>query len=319
MKVIHSRKYIYNDKWANDINVLLVWFLSAIMWKHFGYDMCLYIDKHNLKLLSKYHIEELYDEINTSYFHSYKTFKNVNMQLFWALPKLKSFYHELIELGNDCVACDTDVVPIKDLKHMWTNAELVVWSNNEFKEMKNIYPDKKNLSTPRKYTYPEWVKFNAQPLNTGIIHFRRKEIAEEYLKEVFRFAYKNKNKLKNTSVQTMCVAEQLFIGNYALNKGISYTCIQPLKHSVFNRNAFHTHSYKAFLTIDTDLAQLWSIDLLLMIKKFRPEYFEKLIVLEDFKVQKVYFDTYGYTWAPVPELDRYIDELDLTEFVAKEE
>ena len=56
-----------------------------------------------------------------------------------------------------------------------------------------------------------------------------------------------------------------------------------------------------------------------MIKKFRPEYFEKLIMLEEFKAEKLYFDNYGYTWVTVPELDKYIDELGLTEFAAKEE
>lgn len=117
----------------------------------------------------------------------------------------------------------------------------------------------------------------------------------------------------------MCVAEQLFIGNYVFNNNLSYTCVQPLRQGVFNKNAFHTHSYKAVVYEDRDLSQLWAIDLLLMIKKFNPEHFEKLIVLPEFYAEKLYFDNYGYTWVSVPEFDKYIDELDLAEFVNKEE
>lgn len=54
-----------------------------------------------------------------------------------------------------------------------------------------------------------------------------------------------------------------------------------------------------------------AIDLLLVIKKFNEDYFNKIIDLPLFKREKLYFDHIGYRWVPVQELDKYIEALSL--------
>lgn len=306
MRVIHSRKYIYDDSFITDANLLLVWFVSCVLWKYYGYDPVLYTDLHTYELLKEYDIDDLYTEINTKYFEKDSTFRNIDLYHFWASPKLLSLEYELCQLKNKAFAADTDVIPFNNLWRFWNNANIVVWSLCEYRELQAIYPPKEYVSTPANYTYPSWVQYNAQPMNTGIMYFRRIEDAHNYLTAVRQFITNNKNPKNNNTTQSMCVAEQLFLGNYIFNNHIQYTCIQPLNEGICNRNALHTHSYKRILSIQHDkIGWLWDIDLLLILKRYNLPYYNKIINKPLFKQAARFLEKAGDYWISVPELNQY--------------
>lgn len=307
MRIVHARSKVFakDHAFENKFSVL-VWILALLKWKEFGHSLVLYTDEFVLNKIKEFKFEHLYDEINTSLLEDKdKTkYKNLDFYLYWAMPKLIALWYEKLELNNDVVITDQDVVPMQDWSRFWKSADVTVWSNKEFTEFKATYPALFALSTPENYIFPKWIRGEAKPLNTGVLHIRDPKVVKFYLEAAFGIALNNKNTKNNTNCQTMCNAEQRFLGEVISYKRLSYNTIQPIDKGLFNKNGFHTHGYKAFILNKNGLQ--WHLNLLLMIKKLDEKMFESLLNHPKFKEEKNYFKENGYTCEVVSELQQYL-------------
>ena len=303
MKIVHTRKRVFDKDYAftNKMS-LLVWVLSILKWKEYGNEVVLYTDTPTLEDIQRFKFAYLYDKINISLLEDEHICENLDFYCYWAMPKLLALRHEVVNLGNDVVIADQDVVPMQDVSRLWKNADVTVWSNKEFSELKTVYPDLRNLSLPKDYTLPKWFTGTAKPLNTGVIHIRNKAIADLYTKEAIKMAKNNHNEHDNTNCQTMCNAEQSMLGEIVRSKNLSYSTMQPINEGLFNKNGFHTHGYKNVVTNTTGLD--WHLTLLLMIKKLDSNAFENLLDNELFKEEREYFESFAPI-TPVKELRKY--------------
>lgn len=304
MRVIHARKRVFKEDHAfKSKMVLLVWILSILKWKSFGYEVVLYTDKITLEAIKKIGFDHLYDEINVDYLEDETTFKNIDTEAFWALPKLLALHREVCVLGNKALMADQDVVPMSDISRMWTNTDIAVWSNKEYTETYRVYPPLYKLSVPNNYRFPKWFTGKAQPLNTGILHIKDPKILDFYIKEVLKYCTNNKNTKNNSTCITMCNAEQRMIGEIVKYKDLTYSVMQPVNKGLFNRNGFHTHGYKARVKNSNGL--MWHLNLLVMIKELDEEMFNKLLALKNFSQEDTYLKRYGYNFENIKELDIY--------------
>ena len=292
MRVIHARKRIQEIDWGvkNKFN-LLVWILSVLKWKELGNEVVLYADNKTLEDLKEFGIDTLYDEVNTDLLENSNLCDNIDFYYFWAMPKIISLYHETKELGNNVLVSDQDVVPTSDVSRLYNLANVLVWSNKEFYENEHLYPKLDCLSLPNNYCLPTWFSGKTKPLNTGVIHFRKKEDAVEYCNEVFKYVINNKNQKKNSKAVAMCNAEQRMIGEFLRNKRYTYATLQPANEGLFNRNAFHTHGYKNIVNNDNGVQ--WHCSLLKMIKDCDKKFYVKLINHDFFKEEKEYINKNG--------------------------
>jgi hypothetical protein len=114
----------------------------------------------------------------------------------------------------------------------------------------------------------------------------------------------NLNPLNNTNCVTMCNVEQRLLGELIEAERGTYNVTQPLNQGLFNRNAIHTHGYKAKVKNATGLK--WHLNLLLMIRKLDEQMFESLLEQSMFTQEKNYFEVNGYNCEIVPELQQYL-------------
>ena len=305
MRIIHTRKRVFanGDHAFQNKMVLLVWILSALYWKKHGNNtLVLYTDNRTLEDIKKVGFEILYDEINTDLFEDPEINAQLDFTLYWAMPKLLALRHEKLVLGNDCVISDQDVVPMSDLSRFWTNSDVTVWSNKEYLHIRSIYPELRDLSVPPGYEFPYWFTGNAQPLNTGVLHIKDKEIAKFYTDEVLRMSIGNLNPKRNTVCVTMCNVEQRLLAEVIKHKDLSYTTVQPNNKGLFNRNGFHTHGYKGSVLNHNGLQ--WHLSILYLIKKEHPEMFNKLINHKIFTKEREFLFS-GRSFNLIDELSIY--------------
>lgn len=304
MRIIHSRKRLKekDNAFCNKFT-LLTWILSIIKWKEFSNEVVLYTDRQTLQSIKNFGFEHLYDEINVDVLESEEFCKNIDFRWFWAMPKIISLYYETQYLNNEVVIADMDVFPMQDLSRCWTNAPVCVWSNKEYVEFKWIYPDLYNLSLAKSYKFPEWFTGKAKPLNTGIIHFKDNTSAKEYCEEVFKYVKFNDNCKNNSTVITMCNAEQRMLGEFLKHKNLTYTTVQPVNAGTINKNAVHTHGYKNRITNQKGI--LWNSNLLKMIQMSDSKMYEHLTSLKCFQSEKEFIESEDFKW--VPELKQYYE------------
>lgn len=305
MKIIHARKRVWEkDNAFKQKMPLLVWVLSILKWKEFGYTVKLYCDKPTLEDIEKFGFETLYDEVDSEYLSDKDVCKGIDFAYFWAMPKLLALRNEVVNLGFSAVVTDQDVVPMGDVSRLWKNTDVAVWSNKEYTEIQSVYPKKYKLSLPKGYELPKWFTGNAKPLNTGILHIKNREICDFYTKEVLNMVVDNENEKNNTNCQTMCNAEQRLLGEVVKYKDLSYSVMQPINEGLFNKNGFHTHGYKSIVKNHNGLN--WHINLLLMIKKLDINMYTKLIENPFFKEEREFLNA-GLKYTKLEELKIYKD------------
>ena len=290
MRIVHARKKVFISDYAFENKfILLTWILSIIYWKKYNNDIVLYTDNETLENIKKFGFETLYDEINTDLFENGDQCKDIDFRWFWAMPKILSLHYETQHLNKEVVIADMDIVPMSDLSRFWQNSSVCVWSNKEYLEFTSTYPDIKSLSLPKDYELPKWFSGEVKPLNTGILHFKKKKLANEYCNEVFKYVKGNDNCKENTDCVTMCNAEQRLLAEFLRYKDLPYQTIQPLDDGVFNKNAFHTHGFKSIINNENGLS--WNTDILYLIKQENQLMYYKLIENPLFKEEREHFAT----------------------------
>lgn len=306
MRIVHSRKKVWNKDYAFQDNFqLLVWILSILKWKDLGHTTVLYTDKETLENIKIIGFDHLYDVIDTDYLEKEENIKNIDFWCFWAMPKILSLKAE-IEKGFNSIVSDVDVVPIKDFENLIQCRDVLVWSNKEYIELRGIYPRLEDLSLPNDYEFPMWFTGRNKPLNTGVIYFKDNYHASGYIDEVIRISKNNHNHKNNTRSQTMCNAEQRMLGEYINYRGLSYNMVQPFDEGLFNKNAFHTHEYKTLLEQNKKI--LFNINFLIAIKKYDENMYNNLINNELFKEEQRLINKHNITNPVyVKELSQYED------------
>ena len=290
MRFVHTRKKIFdNDNGWNifsDKYGLLMWYLSALQIKKLGHTAVMYTDEETLEHMKSVHLDELYDIINTDVYKA--DYEGINFRDFWALPKIYAFMYELDNFDNT-VMIDTDLILFKNLNY--NNADVSVWANKEYKEIRGIYCDIKDVSLPVGYTFPDWFNAESQPLNTGILHFRNKQRAKEYCQEIIRFSQNNLNSKGNTQSQLMCFAEQRLLGAYIDGHKMTYMTVQPLNQGVFNKNGFHALVHKYDLFNYPNKKKDAILSMLLLIRDISPVFYAKISRMDLFKEERAELKT----------------------------
>ena len=285
MRIVQSRKRVFKKDNAFEHKLtLLTWILSILKWKEYGNKVVLYTDTKTLEDIKRFGFDALYDEIDTTYLENKEVCEGIDFYCYWAMPKLLTLKHEVLDLGNDVVIADQDVVPMSDVSRLWTNADIAVWSNKEYVDLRTIYPKLRNLSLPKNYKLPCWFTGYAKPLNTGIIHIKDKEVVKLFTEEALKMSKDNHNEHCNTNCQTMCNVEQRLLGEIVNYKGLTYSVMQPVNKGLFNKNGFHTHGYKVRINNENGID--FHCTLLLMIASCDINMYNKLIEHEWFKEEK---------------------------------
>ena len=105
-----------------------------------------------------------------------------------------------------------------------------------------------------------------------------------FLDEVIKIATDNHEGKNCPNWITMCNAEQRTLGELVKHYDLSYQVVQPINEGIFNRNAFHTHGCKQYLSNEDSL--LFNCNFLLMIKELNETMYKKLIKKDWFKEKK---------------------------------
>lgn len=312
-RVIHSRKKVkeIDDIFTNKFS-LTTWILSILKWKEFGDSVVFYCDNGTYEKLKEFEIDKLYDEVNVEILESCDICGEIHFEYYWAMSKFLAYENEIKNLGNNPIIADTDVVPMRDLSGMLNLADILIWSNKEYLVHTTVYPKLSELSLPEGYEIPFWFTGDEKPLNTGILYFRNKDNALDYIDHVEAWVKGNKNEKNNNLSMTMCNAEQRMLGELAHHRNWGYFTVQPINKGIFNSYAFHTHGYKDYWErglskFKSEVAQQWILNFLLMIRKLNPSYFNKLLSFDLFKEEKEYFNKNGYTAEVIEELKQYSD------------
>jgi hypothetical protein len=318
MKVIQSRISIpeISLKVINRTG-LLVWYLSAIKWKKFGFDLKFYADTRTKEFMDSHLLTELYDEVDIETMNSIDSMtkddierelgpedKKIFTRYFWAITKILSHKVELETNPENIIVSDIDLIPMINPMQMIESSDIFVFKK-EFVEMsayKNYNAE--TLSKPQGYSFPNWFSWVAQPLNVGVLHIKSKKMRKLYIEEAMKFMYNNKNENKNDSAETMCFPEQRLLGELATTFRQRVASFQPPVSKSFNENCWHTYQFK-FLE-DQDLYD-WNMHYLKVIKDEDPIFFEKLRDLSEFKDFFSIIDEKGFEYE-VPKIFQEIQE-----------
>ena len=299
MRVLHARTKVFDRDYAFYSNFsILVWILSLLKWKQFGHEVVLYTDDYVLNNIKSIGFDHLYSEINTDLLKP-ENYPEIDFLLYWAMPKLIAFKHEH-EMGNKVIVTDQDVVPMQDWTNYLQQADITVWSNKEFPEIQWIYPPIEELSLPDGYKLPKWFTGKHTPLNTGVLYFKSRMWALDYIEHAMKMAINNTNPKNNSNCITMCNAEQRMLGEWAIWRKLVYKTMQGNNENLFNERAIHTHGYKSIINVKNE--KPWTCALLTMIKELDEKMYEHLINLPRFTGERISME-YRLEWPA--ELQQY--------------
>lgn len=209
---------------------IMIWIAGVNQLKKLGYSTKLYCEERDLDWLRKWHLLDLYDEIDTEVLASI-SWDGIQQDKFWSVRKLYCINHEMsLTASTDFFYMDTDIVLMRPLQ--FTNpqngkpCDLFVWSPDPYTEH-SIYCDLHYLSTPPGYTMPTWFLEANLAFNCGILYFRTQEMWQTYFKEYLNFVVNNpctfKVKPQADSEETMrnvwaCNSEQRLLAGLARYK-----------------------------------------------------------------------------------------------------
>ena len=290
MKVIQSRFYIPNANEGNiiqDRTSLLVWFLSVIKWKEFGYEVVLYTDNTTRTKFDELGLSKYYDEIV-----ELEEDETVNTKVFWASAKILSAKKFMESHPNEeFMVSDLDFIPLKDpTTFVQCNNDLVTF----YKEYVQMYNSLENMDINSEYTLPDFYTGNVDPINTCLLYIRESllEIFSNYLDIELEFMQYHQEYISGSSANDLMIfAEQRLFTEYLVSIGIEFTYVNPENKSVFNVNGLHTGPYK---NLEKTEYWKWIIWYLKILKEQYPDTYEEIINLELYEdIKKIIDDGNG--------------------------
>lgn len=228
-----------------DIDILM-WLTSLIQYKNLGYRLKLYCLPSDIQFLKDEHLYGLYDEIDTEFFVRNTVLDKINGEKFWSSRKIEAIHHELCELKSGAIYSDTDILMFKPLD---LNCDALVWSPElVYNKQKTIYVSWDNISKPKDYVMPQYIKDCSDAYNCGILWFKDPEIFKEYRQQYLDFVLDNPCELKNTPEYDnnifACNAEQRILKAVLTKKEANVGKIMPEKRFGLSMNGNHYYWFR---------------------------------------------------------------------------
>ena len=92
---------------------IAMWYVGLQQLKNFGYTTKLYCEKKDFNFLNKWHLLELYDEVDSSFLTEIQkddTYNAINDEYFWSKRKLFCIEHEFQINSEPFMYMDTDIL-----------------------------------------------------------------------------------------------------------------------------------------------------------------------------------------------------------------
>ena len=189
--------------------------LSAILWRRFNGEICLYTDDRFFKYISNNGLSNLWDSIDHSLFQSLPS--TIDWSIFWAGAKLFALRNEKAPI----VMLDTDLFVWQDLRALFHNHQLITLHRED---LFDCYLPKNELAVAEGYTYPEGLDWSIQPCNTAFAYFAGDEFKDLYVREAIRFMKGNTLKTNDGNAR-MIFAEQRMLAMLAHREGLNIETI----------------------------------------------------------------------------------------------
>jgi hypothetical protein len=266
MRIIHSRIKLNDFKYIKEVEEkvktteveetkvkiftiktsdLAFWVNNIVRFKKAGHTLVLYTNTEYIPTIQFYGLDKLYDEVETQTLDNYK--RNINIDRFWAAPKLISYEAEIKKGNKDIVVTDTDLFLIKDLKELTKDVDVLLWNKQEFQEVKE-YNSIFLLPYPEKFKFPAWFKDGAIECNTGVTWFKDTNIALEWLEASLSYMENNPHFAKGIDIRKfqMVFAEQKTMGMFLTyaHPDLKVRVVQEYYERQFNTKGWHYCMYK---------------------------------------------------------------------------
>lgn len=259
MTIVQNFSSLKKQKFYPETDIL-IWAASLCRYKSFGYKIKLYCSEKDFLFLKKYHLYELYDEIDTTFMIKYEKKNDINDAKFWSNRKLEVLYNEYFVLGNsDFIYSDTDVLMNEPFNI--TDCDAMVWSpepriikRDIFGNIiwaSTIYPPWKYISVPTGYIMPDYIENTDDAYNCGIMYFKNRKVFLKYYREYRRFALNNPCYIDDNidighvnSNIFACNSEQRILKAVLTNLDQKVKPIMPEREYGLSRQGYHFYLFR---------------------------------------------------------------------------
>lgn len=217
--------------------------LSAILWKKYNGEICLYTDDCFYKFINDNDLVTLWDSIDHSLFRSLPT--TIDWSIFWAGAKHFALRNEKAPI----VLLDHDLFVWKDIRDIYKGHQLITLHRED---LFDCYLPKNKLSVADDYTYPDGLDWSIRPCNTAFAYFARNEFKDLYVREAIRFMDGNTLKANDGNAR-MVFAEQRLLAMLARREGLDIETIIGDPFAVNNK--VFTHLWGAKILAKRDPKQ----------------------------------------------------------------
>ena len=216
MKAIHIQSTLPSgDEFRPAFFEIAAMSLSAILWRMFNGEICLYTDDRFYKYINDNGLSNLWDSIDHSLFLSLPT--TIDWSIFWAGAKLFALRNE----NAPIVLLDHDLFVWKDIRDIYQGHQLITLHRED---LFDCYLPKNKLSVVDGYTYPDGLDWSIRPCNTAFAYFAGNEFKDLYVREAIRFMDGNTLQANDGNAR-MVFAEQRLLAMLARREGIDIETI----------------------------------------------------------------------------------------------
>lgn len=207
--------------------------LSAVLWKKYNGEICLYTDDRFYNYLNDNGLVNLWDSIDLTLCRALP--KTIDWSIFWAGAKLFALRNESAPI----VLLDTDLFVWRDIRELCCNHQLITLHRED---LFDCYLPKNKLPIADEYTYPDGLNWSIRPCNTAFAYFAGDEFKNLYVRESIRFMIGNTLKANDGNAR-MVFAEQRLLAMLANKEGVE---IGTLIDNPFSaNNSIFTHLWGA--------------------------------------------------------------------------
>lgn len=217
--------------------------LSAILWKKYNGEICLYTDDCFYKFINDNDLVTLWDSIDHSLFRSLPT--TIDWSIFWAGAKHFALRNEKAPI----VMLDADLFIWEDISELFPVHQLITLHQED---LVDCYLPKSELPVAEGYTYPDRIDWSVRPCNTAFAYFAEDEFKDLYIQEAIRFMKWNTSKAKDQNAR-MVFAEQRLLAMLAHREGVVIDTIVNDPFSTYNK--IFTHLWGAKILAKRDPKQ----------------------------------------------------------------
>ena len=269
----------------------LVMFLSVLKWKSFGYTVKLYVDDYFKQIFTENGLINLYDEVDDKYFVENNLYEeyNINKKYFWAFSKLFVYLNE----KDNFIMSDLDFIPLKDFHDIIDENKNYVYYREIIDEI--LYPNNDKLKSASDYTFPEWMTWKENPVNTAIVYLADKKLKDLYISEAIRYAQNNNITDNDPYNRNMIFAEQRLLSECAKYLNIDLNSIKSNYETICNPREIHYYCYKIVDAKKNNLDN-WVLYLLDKLYQEFNDVYSNVIELPEYAIYKDIINSKGFEY-----------------------